>query len=163
MEYLFAMRHGDHYRGYDDSAERLTNSGIDQVINVSKQLEEIVRSKSNTVILSSPRTRCKETADIIAKTLGVSGFEEHPCLVSQDWDEFDDKRTSIYELVMSKIAFDTVIITAHLEIGAFPGYFKRNSSGQRCNYLGQDGLERGEGVLYDVKKGTIELLGGQHE
>ena len=74
---IYLIRHGEtewncsgHYQGQLDS--RLTNNGEQQARAVGRLVRQLYRSRGEMPFYCSPLGRCRQTADLLCKTGGIS-------------------------------------------------------------------------------------------
>ena len=114
MKRLILVRHGA-YREED-----LTEIGRDQIKRLAEVLRSIVK-ESSVLIMSSPKIRAEQTAQIIADALNVS-FESN-----EAFDEFGsmDWLEEAVEMIDSKKdEAESIIITTHsVQVAEIPSTF----------------------------------------
>ncbi len=101
-KYLILIRHGEYYgniRGKklgihlsrsDNSP--LTKNGIFQMINIAEKIKQKLKNKKQVAIYSSPLLRTKQSAKILAKTLGLEKIDYDDCLLDINYGKLEGKK-----------------------------------------------------------------------
>lgn len=140
LKKLITVRHGD----YDDTG-KLTARGLAQIHSLTDRLTTILGNinRSAVVVLSSTAIRAVESAEIIAKRLGVKNIQQHEDLIN---DEFEEE-THVHALgIIETVPANIIIVVTHFD--AVPGII----NAFRKEYFGA-GIPRIEN-----RKGTANLL-----
>lgn len=80
--YLVFVRHGKAGYGYDDFYRALTPEGIEALRNFYPKLENALRDSitdfnaATMTVLTSPKIRALQTAELLVEHLGLDGLEE---------------------------------------------------------------------------------------
>jgi phosphohistidine phosphatase SixA len=147
MRYLVLARHGD-YRN-----DQLSDYGRQQMSRMAERLK-LILGDGKPLILSSTATRGWQSAEVLARGLGVS-YERYDLLWSDNMHPMD--LPAALELVRSRSdEADMVILVTHLEYtDQFPWYYADRTWSHELVYHGPD---RGEALLIDCETITTQRL-----
>lgn len=146
MKKLIVVRHGD----CDRRDDQLNDLGRDQISRLAGKLKPIIDG-GTVLILSSTAARARESAEILAKSFGVT-FEEHQILLSGGGRRED--LLGALALVRARMDLaDVLILVTHMEYAdRFPEYFAKEVLGVSISF---PEVERGEAVVIDCLPPTM--------
>jgi len=162
MKNLFIVRHGIY-----DSSGQLTNLGIEHTNLLGRRLKSKLDCQS-IYLTSSPARRAYQSAEILAKCLGISEIEKIPYLCSdvtcEDfYSEFHPgalgKMMKIVEERSGKA--DNLILMTHQDVcRSFTPYFTEKEFGYETA-LGTIG--NSESIHFDLEKKDVNILSFSNE
>ena len=156
MKHLFIARHGNY--GFDS---RLDNSGLRQMNNLGRAINEIMNGGS-TKVISSTAPRALDSAEALIAQLGLSKFEHVPYL----WFGTDSPKDSYYwmpdrykllDLVNEqKDGIDGLVMVTHLEVAnQFPNFYCEKVLGK---YFSIGEISKGRAVHINLEELSYQTL-----
>jgi len=145
LKQVIAVRHGE----YGDGSKELNAEGFEQIEKLAKQLKTIVKHKHKVAILSSPLTRAKQSAEIIAKQF-VGQVETCDELRS---DGFGDGAEQMEAILKMRNGADVVIAVTHYE--APSGIINAFSQKLFGLEVSMRESEKGDGLMLCLKTGKV--------
>jgi hypothetical protein len=142
MQILIVVRHGD----YDDDFH-LSEIGKEKINVLTKKIKTFVNSKS-VVVISSPKPRAKESADIIGQSIDILDPEINPILCIEGDSLINDELIDISKFVDScQDRAEVIILVTHFGFFDFiPYYIKKTMNAE----IDCDGLiNKGEAWVID--------------
>ena len=156
MKHLFIARHAS-YDKYSMTST-LTEQGQQQYEALAAQIQPI----TNGVIrlISSPKERAVNSAEILRQKLGLQTREETDVLFSCDRgdnpQQLERDLTQLFEVATGNKNADAVILVGHLEaVTAFPAFCMRRFGFSKTE---RPRLCRGEAVHLDVENKAYAVL-----
>ncbi len=148
METLIIVRHGL----YNDKL-RLTPKGLEKLEILAAQIQLQILDK-NIVLLTSPAPRAKDSAEVLARQLGVT-CSEHGELWS-DADHPQDNK-ALFALIQNYFEIaEVLILVTHLEYAQdFPRFFGATFLD---TYFPHIEVEKGEAVIIYCDQKTYSVL-----
>lgn len=160
----FVMRHGETKSNLEglidcalDSKTALTEEGVEQVLKSSQFLQD----KNIDLVIASPLARTKETADIIAKDLGISDdaiiFDDRlrevqiASLDGKPWSEYHTRYPKTKEFFEAKQEGDESYQDIKNRVGDFLYDIERTYQGKRILIVTHGGPAW---LMYAVAKGA---------
>jgi len=151
-QHLFFVRHGE-YSGKD-----LDTWGREQIDSIARQIKETVwELRDGIYICCSTAPRAEQSAEIIARKLGVDQFERNKKLWTEDNCLPKDLINHVDTITNEQLKTNSaVIIVAHYELGkSYPTHILKTR-------LKQEGsirlLGKGEGAHFDLRDNTYRIL-----
>lgn len=117
MEKIYLARHGQN----EDNVESILNGrrdrpltplGIEQALELAKHIQD--EGITFSTILSSPLSRARQTADVIAKEVGNTSIEVEPLLIERDFGVMTGKKSSDIEALCAPDILKTDTVTYFL-------------------------------------------------
>lgn len=144
MKRLILVRHGDY--GND---KHLNLTGRNQMINLAFKIRGIIEG-TTALILSSPVTRARESAEVLTELLGIAS--EVNGLVT-----YGRELVQLLKLVKTKgRAVDVLILVTHLPlIERFPSYFGKHELGLT---IPLQSLDKGGALVIGCDEGTLSYF-----
>lgn len=145
LKIVFAIRHGE----YDENTMELNDHGKQQCRIIGQKIREMTPPDFIPLVLSSPRIRAKQTADIVAKYLGsqVQICEE---LQTDQYHDGDKVRKAVIPLTNGS---PVLILVTHLD--APSGIINAFSQANFNKMTGYMMSKKGNGMMIDLSTGRI--------
>lgn len=142
---VIVVRHGE----YSDCTGKLNLEGVRQMQRLAGHLRKQVQKRQTVEIFSSPTTRAKQSAEIIARQLGVS-YSVCPALESGG---FDDGQLLMERLLKSRNGGNILIAVTHCEApSGIINAFAEKYFGVSVN---RGESQKGDGYIICLKTGQI--------
>lgn len=145
LSQIMAVRHGDYSRTTRD----LDAVGIGQVERLAGILRSKVKPEHKVEVLSSPLSRAKQSAEIIARQFGVK-IETCDEL---ELDEFEDGEEQMNAVLRKLNGADVVIVVTHHR--APSGIINACSRKFFQKEVGSKASEKGDGLMISLETGTV--------
>ena len=144
MKRLFLVRHGNY------NSEGLTDDGREQVTRLAESIRPLAIGTS--YVMSSPIKRALQSAEIVARALGIADIEQVPFFHQ---DEFYHRVPGHLEKAMQIVTeragmVDNLVVVAHLPlVEDFTPYFAKSSETPFEFYATP---RKGEGYCVDIEE-----------
>ncbi len=149
MKKLIVVRHGQY-----DNTGHLSDAGHEQIRVLASKLKKLIDENMSIVVLTSPASRARESADIISNVLGVK-TEESDVLLSEGILHPMNLSRAL-EFVKSKDKTDIIILVTHFDyVADFPKYFSEKELGIELLSIE---IGKGEAWVVDCLKRTLTLI-----
>ena len=159
MEHLFLVRHGH----YDVTAGNLEIIGRKESESLAEKIHEIIgQNKSSLHLATSPKIRATETAEIIAKKLGITNIDKVEALHAPGGSVLIDQRNEVDKLIKSHEEDDVIILVTHLPFvdGAYPDcypeHFVKMRYGKELKL--KQTARNGQAFHFNMETGMYEII-----